>query len=708
MKLRKLLLCLLLVTALTACSKGTPEMVLPNETPALPTEATVEETLPPPPYLPIPVIEWAIPEADTTRQEANIERNEVLMTSPKGDTLYRTEYVYDQNDALMEIRTLTFDEESRPVLAVIEKKDAEENTIQQQSFLYRADGSVDSGDHVVCNSHGQEFLRWEYLCHEDGSVQAEYYYQFEYGENHKLSRKLFSKTLEGILLFIQQEDYDSAGKLTGQTFWYFHEDGTLKEWSAQEQTADGAILKKHKVAFNEAGTAMLETMDVYDPSGAKLEMKEYRCYASGAVHLDFYERYAADGTILAQSKAQYRENGDLYFLHKEAHTEQGEEIFYHHEQFFDSGELEHKQLKEYYENGQLRFWEYLSYHTPGVPASSSYTEYDENGKLLKKDVTEYDENGKMTYICLYPAEDAPEMMRIEKHTSYPNGNPEYIWECFCDPRENLMDGKQERYYESGQPWSIKEASFDEATRTTTRSETHYKEDGTVDCAWQRVEAFDKDWRYLSYESTTFDSNLQATYHEVYHYSYGENSLTITSVTDDGSGNILFNNSSEYTYDEQGHIIHEDRILRNPDGSFQSRMEFLYNYSETGVQTGNTTIQYDEVGQVLYCYMEEYNDAGLLYRRIIQTEDDTQFEDYTYDENGRLQVLSVTFFPTTEDGSTMIEYRKTTYTYHANGAKQSETTQTWTSKDEEKAAPDTPREQLGKTTVVYYDENGNRI
>jgi hypothetical protein len=689
---------------LSACSQAdTPNV---PTAPNMPHE-TVTETQPVPLYPPAPVIEWAVPEEDPTRQETDVVSNDVFFEETA--TLWRTEYVYDQNGALMEIRTLTFDSQDRPLSAIIEKKDAEENSVYQKGVYYREDGTVDSADHMVFNSYGQEYLRWQYVCGEDGSVSEEYYDQYEYGENHKVCRKIFSRKVAGVLQFTQQEDFDDAGKLTKQSFWYFYEDGSVKEWSTQEQTGDGTPTKNHKITFNQTGSVTFDFLHRYDISGALLEMKELRCYENGAVQHDFYERYAPDGTLLEQSRLQYRENGDIYFLHKQKNDESGKEIYFHHEQYFDDGTLEHKHLKEYDEQGQLRKSEYLSYYSADVPASISRAEYDADGKLLKKESIEYNADGSIASESKYPAE-GTEFIPTTKKTFHPNGNPEFVCDGLYHTNGTLMDGREERYYENGQLWILQEASYDESTRTRISTETRYLEDGTVDIAWQRTEVFDEDWRRTVYDSMSLTAGLQSQYHEIYQYTYDENGNVAkqTYVSYDGNGAAVFNNETEYSYDSKGNLLRENRIQFNADGSFQSRLEILYTCSESGKQTGRETVQYDASDSLVYRLKEEYNDADQLVRRVTETPNTTQTEENTYLEDGRPHTLLVTITPKAEGKDPVTQYRKTTYEYYENGVKKSETVQTWTSQDEKKAAPGTPQSELGSTYTTQFDEQGNRI
>jgi hypothetical protein len=263
MKLWKILLCpVMAVLLLSACSQAdTPNVPTAPNAPNMPHE-TVTEAQPVPLCPPAPVVQWALPQDDPTRMETRVVSNEVFFEET--GTLWRTEYVYDQNDNLMENRTLTFDQDGRPGMVIIEKKDVEENAVYQKGVYYREDGTVDSADHMVFNSYGQEYLRWQYVCGEDGSVSEEYYDQYEYGENHKVCRKIFSKKLDGILRFTQQEDFDDAGKLTKRSCWYFYEDGSVKEWSsAMPEVSDPTLTRHTKITYtyHAGGQVKSETVE---------------------------------------------------------------------------------------------------------------------------------------------------------------------------------------------------------------------------------------------------------------------------------------------------------------------------------------------------------------------------------------------------------------------------------------------------------------
>lgn len=716
MKTRMILICALLAALLLCACSQNVEQELPEDA-VLGTEETTKEITEEIPKETVPVLCPPAPLLEITplthdpdRKETTVSTDESSTERADGTTVRTcTEYADDQNGKRMEERSSTYDAAGRLLSILVQKFDEAGNIRDRKTESYHADGSVLSSTYTIFDAQGRELLMREYATEENGSLRYDNSYRYEYGTDGSPVKTVSRHNPGGNAPSAREVYYGTAGAVIEESGWAFYETGSVKSWSYTRNAEDGTPLEEHRMHFLADGRLSMERLSRFAQSGAQLESKELSCHENGTVAHDFYEKYTEDGMLLEKSRLQYKEDGSVYFLHIEKYAETGEEIFYHHEQYFSDGSPEHKQLKEYYDNGQLHFWEYQSYHSPGVPANISYTEYDAAGNLLKKEVTGYNKDGIITSQSKYPAEDT-EFMPVKKETFHDNGNPEYIYDGLYNTDNLLMEGKAERYYENGQLWIQEIASYEEATRTRTSTETRYLEDGTVDFAWQRLEVFDEAWQRLRYESTTLGSDLSAEHHEVYLYTYDAdgNVLTADSTTYDGSGTVAYKGLAEYTYDGQGNVACENRIQLNADGTQQSRMEMRYTYSDDGKRTGYQTVQYDADDAVTFRSAEEYDENGLLLLRTTETGNNLQTEAYTYFENGRTHTLLVTITPKEGGKDPVIRYRKTTWEYHENGSKKSETVQTWTSQDEKKAAPGTPQSELGSTYITQFDEQGNVI
>lgn len=685
MRTRHILICvLLLALLLSGCSQSDAQEA-PGK-PALQTEPlpveTAAPTEPAPLYPPAPVVEVILPlEHDPNRQEASVETTEHFTERFDGSMVRRhTEYVHDQNGKLLEERTHIYDSLDTLLVTTIRKYDESERMRDQDDTAYRADGTVSSGVYTIFDDAGRELLKQEFAYEEDGSLRYDNSYRYEYDADGNPVRTVSRHNPGGNAPSAREVYYGTAGTIIEESAWAFYGTGSVKSWSHKQNAEDGMLLEDHRMQFLADGTLSMERLSRFAQSGAQLEAKELSCYENGVVHYDFHERYTESGVQLENSRIQYTESGALYFLHKQLFNEDGKETFFHHEQFFADGSPESKHLKEYDENRTLRKQEYFSYYAPGIPATISYIEYDADGNLVKQDTSEYHSDGSLAYESKYPSEGIGDFVSVKKNTFYTNNNPEFVCDALYDTAGKIMEGKAVRYYENGQPWVVEEASFEETSRTRTSTETHYNQDGTLDVAWQNVEVCNEAGLVIRLDTTTHR----------------------------GEDNSIYRQCNLYTYDEKGNTTQENLIILTAEGVQESRQERRYTYSDEGKLVGKELAQYDADDALTYHNTEEYDDAGLLLRRTTDLANSRMIEEYTYHADGNMHTLMTTIIPQETEKEPVIQYRKVTEEYYENGVKKSQTTQTWTSKDEKKAAPDTPQSALGKTYIVHYDESGNRI
>lgn len=443
--------------------------------------------------------------------------------------------------------------------------------------------------------------------------------------------------------------------------------------------------------------AYTETEPVYDANNNLQQLTE-RVYNSDDIlieerHTEYHsmvniitiKKYSDSGILIEESQMQ-EHDGQISFLHLQQYTEDGVEVLSRHEEYFSDGETRVYMLTERDTDGTVLKDEYL---------------YVNSDRSLAD---------KSSYVL-----DTATGIAVSKGESYlEDGSLEFFWDKIVDGASGTMlDGRDERYYENGTLWILKEADLDEQNRTRTASETRYSEDGTETLAWLWTEQLDEAGNVLLQDYVSYGYEHVFNSHSATASSYDDagNALTKEVTYYQENGQVKGKASLEYAYNSQGAVIWENNITRTASGKQESRSETSYTYNAEGVLTQREYILYDETDAETYRDTEEYDDQGRTAVRSSMSPGHTQTDTYTYLEDGKQHTVltSTTSWDEGEDPEEAVtEYQKVTMDYYENGQMKTQTVQTWTSEDEKRAAPGTDPSKLGKTYVAQFDENGNRI
>jgi hypothetical protein len=128
------------------------------------------------------------------------------------------------------------------------------------------------------------------------------------------------------------------------------------------------------------------------------------------------------------------------------------------------------------------------------------------------------------------------------------------------------------------------------------------------------------------------------------YVYSQNGRYVTKVEKSGCGNMDPTRITEYSYNEDGDLIHEEYPADETPNGYSNGRAIGYIYDGWGYLVKKIITIYSENGTFVNCMNYEYNLRGLLSKSIIDYDCTGQADEIAtsdYDEAGNLILLKTT-------------------------------------------------------------------
>lgn len=486
--------------------------------------------------------------------------------------------------------------------------------------------SVD--DDNICKSCGAELAAFSpnelriTVYNQHGLIQ----YYAEYRVGTEVYRRVYEYAYDGdtpisYQSFLDSELYDE-GKVV-------QEDGEFVTYRTKQYYEDSYQIR----TYNEDG--LLSTKTEYNMNGVVLESEEYT-----------YEK-DADGNLI--SCTTYFSDGFVR-IEKYAKAPDGDSYVYEENEYNDNGELQ--SIYKYRSDGFME--EYIQYEGGSVEYTRKY-EYvlDENGEMLSLKIFD---DGVLGQEGIYKYAQYPFAASdtvISEWIYYDSDGGKYI-DIYDDFGRTVLekeidpDGNTVSQIE-------KEYTVDEIGRVILNKEF---EDGVLseETAYE-YEGLSDDW--ITRTETEYDSDGGKTVTQ-----YNENYDTLSQIEYDAAGTVVYSETYEYEYDENGNLVNEKAYA---DGVLVEERKHTYDERgndltteiyEYGVLTEKRTFS---IGKRGYSYESNcvwyYDDGGTRSIDYDETGDITL--DVEYDADGNYIHYFKYTTVTNDDGSTV------TYIYDEN-------------------------------------------
>ena len=413
--------------------------------------------------------------------------------------------------------------------------------------------------------------------------------------------------------------------------------------------------------------------------------------------------YDRDDTLLETQKTEFHENGAVSVVTRAQYDAAGNVTYYQEKHCRPDGSTETTLVKHYDAAGNLTKQVAVAYREDETPQRIETRTFSEGGTLLTRKVTGYYADGTLCEREWEYYDPETDYRYITWERRHDNGQLSSGCDGVFHPETyELLDGTIENYDPEGVLIQSKTARWDGENRTGFTGVS----DGEGNSTSQVTAYFDDSGRVVARESVTYEKNQVLFEHYTENFAYSSDGLLLRKdvqyYLDGGVPAELFETS--YAYDETGILIREETAQYLSGGKRQNLAVTEYTYQDGSlIKTEQTSYDHKDIRKSRVT--KEYDVFGTLTTfTTLSASGNTHSYCYTYDETGRVQSELLT---TRYHSGRRIDYQETTYEYHENGQHRCVTVHTWTSYDEAKY-PDANKNDLGKTTVTEYDEDGNKI
>ena len=413
--------------------------------------------------------------------------------------------------------------------------------------------------------------------------------------------------------------------------------------------------------------------------------------------------YDGNGILTETIKTEYHDNGAVSVRTVTQFDDAGNVIFFQESHSRPDGTTADTLLKYFDASGALTKQEDLFFWENGQLRLSETRHFTASGTLLSLESTGYHADGSLSLQSTEQLVAASNLRRIHRETFHENGHHA----SFCDGTFHpetyaLLNGKIETYNPDGTTIRLETAQLDAETNVKTSSFYCYT-DNSSGCL---TEYLDEHGRVITRESLTYEKNqvLFEHYIETFTYDFSGNLIHQAAqyyLADSVPGERF---ETSYAYNEAGAVIREETAQYLADGKRQNLTITEFTYDGDAL-IKEAQVSYDHKDKRKSSLTTEYDVFGTITSFVtVSSSGNSHTYTYTYNENG--QVLSE-LMVTNYKSAPRIDYQEITYEYHDNGPHSCVAVHKWTSYDEAKF-PNADKQDLGQTTVKYYDENGNRI
>lgn len=417
--------------------------------------------------------------------------------------------------------------------------------------------------------------------------------------------------------------------------------------------------------------------------------------------------YDDNGSLTQTRKTEYYENGSTAGIAVTQYDEQGAVTNYQEKRYGENGAAAASLVKRYV-GGTLTEQVEVSYWTDTLPHSVTKSVYLQNGTLSERTHTSYFADGTLAAKETETLDEKTGFRTIHQEAYHETGVSALLCDgLFHAETYEMLAGQREESAADGTLTMLELAAWDGENRIRHSSQTHYTENGNTRSSQQVTQYYDASGRVTAREYAAYEKGQALLSHCIENYTY------------DGAGNLINMDAQyyfegklpgerfehSYDYDAENRLSRQETAHFLASGERQNLAVTEYGYDAAGNLVTETQTAFNASDVRQFQTTKEYDAFGTLTAFITISKNGNRYTySYTYDEEGRQQSELLT---TEYRYGTRIDYQKTSYEYHKNGAVKSISVQIWTSHDEAKY-PDAAPGDLGKTTVTEYDEAGNKI
>lgn len=403
---------------------------------------------------------------------------------------------------------------------------------------------------------------------------------------------------------------------------------------------------------------------------------------------------------------------------------------------YENGVMQEYACTTYDESGAVTAYHQTLRHETGIPSAILDKAYDDTGALIRTQEVSFYANGSLQsnfrshfdalgrrtssfYESYFPDSTVQTQKThvLDKETGYytikieenrEDGTTAHTEDCTYDGDFQWLEGVATDFSPSGAVIFRQTRTYDAEAAAFRTESTAYGDVGTVESALVQVTRYDESG-YICFEETTEYGPYQVFlqhFSDAFHYDDQGRITEQTHINYLENGNIQRTTVTTCDYNDAGQISRKNETFYDKNGVVQSSVLSEFLYDNSGSKTRASCSSYFGSGVQMAAWDEIYDTQGRLIQMVTTTSKGiTITQTYTHTPEGKpLTELTATQKSTAKT----ISYRKISYTYHENGEPWTITRQDWTSADEQKAAPDTAPDSLGKTFIMEFDEYGTRV
>ena len=420
------------------------------------------------------------------------------------------------------------------------------------------------------------------------------------------------------------------------------------------------------------------------------------CEDDGALRSRYESTFDSSGSITKEQNVSYYENGIVEEFISTTYDENGIVTEYQKTERFENG-IFRSLLSKTYADGILDQITGVTFYEDGRKRSTQKCNFDETGTEWMSLQESYFLDGSVQSLQTNVLDRKTGLRNIKYEENSESGTLLQLEDCVYDSAYEWIGGYKAAYYESGTVRHREERTFDAKTETHHRTTTSYYEDGSEESTTLCALQTDKRSNVVLEEISQHGAYHAFLEQVRYSYTYDERDRLAEQVHTAyaESGEPRRETVTTYEYDEAGKVVQKSETFFDHKGAVQSAILCEYSYDEAGnnVKTQNTV--YFGSGVQMATWTEEYDADGRAARIVTTTiKGVTLTQTNTYTPDGKPLSEQIA----TERTSTKtITYRETSYEYHPDGSTKLISRHDWTSLDE-----------IGKTIVMEFDEDGTRI
>ena len=419
--------------------------------------------------------------------------------------------------------------------------------------------------------------------------------------------------------------------------------------------------------------------------------------------------YDENNTLTRTQITEYHENGNTAVTTVTDYSEDGAVTFYQEKQYTEDGAAAASLAKYYDAGGALTEQTEVIYWENGQAETVKKCVFSTSGTLLERRSSSFFDDGSLWARKTEVLDEHTGFRIIRQEAYHKNG----VLSLLCDgsfhpDTYELLDGRRERYSAGGVLTELESVSWDEENRVRSGEYLCYADDGAVLSSEHSTLYYDNLGRIIAREYIAYEENHVLFTHFIENCTYdGAGNMAGKGVQyylEDSVPGERFDHT--YSYSETGDLLREETDHYLASGKRQNRAVTEYGYDNAGNLIRETQTAFNDSDVQQFQTTKEYDARGNIVTFVTVSKKGSRYtETFTYDEDGRIKTELLTTQPVT---TSRISYQENTYEYYENGNVKTLTVHTWTSVDESRAGANANKNDLGKTTVTEYDEEGNKI